>query len=232
MRARSKRPVRARSKGTAKARLTGTASAPVHAPSRLRFLGLAGIALVTLGAVGGCASDDSAQPSAVAVGPADETSAPATPPSPTLEPNFTPPEPVTSPFGLTVQVGPVEAALGHRASVVTLTNDGEQAVTVDGYPEVRILDADGQDLGVRTEHDSSYMAIDPGPAPVSIAPGEQVLSVISWSATVTDPDAVDRGAYVVVTTMPGEPQQTFPLDADLGSTGELSVTAWATELVE
>jgi len=216
--------VRARSKGTAKA--------PVHGSSRLRLLGLAGIALVTLGAVGGCASDDSVQPSAVAVGPADETSAPATPPSPTLAPTFTPPEPVTSPSGLTVQVGPVEAALGHRASVVTLTNDGEQAVTVDGYPEVRILDADGQDLGVRTEHDSSYMAIDPGPAPVSIAPGEQVLSVISWSATVTDPDAIDRGAYVVVTTMPGEPQQTFPLDADLGSAGELSVTAWATELVE
>ncbi len=215
-----------------RARSKGTAKAPVHGSSRLRLLGLAGIALVTLGAVGGCASDDSVQPSAVAVGPADETSAPATPPSPTLAPTFTPPEPVTSPSGLTVQVGPVEAALGHRASVVTLTNDGEQAVTVDGYPEVRILDADGQDLGVRTEHDSSYMAIDPGPAPVSIAPGEQVLSVISWSATVTDPDAIDRGAYVVVTTMPGEPQQTFPLDADLGSAGELSVTAWATELVE
>ena len=190
--------------------------------------------LVALGLVGGCATDDSARTSAVAVGPGDDASDPAaTPPSsPTPSPTFTPPEPTTSPSGLTLRVGQVEAALGHRASVVTLTNDGEQAVTVEGYPEVRVLDADGQDLGVHTEHDSSYMAIDPGPAAVSVAPGEQVLSVISWSSTVTDPDAAERGAYVVVTAIPGQPQQTFPLDADLGSAGEVSLTAWAAELVE
>nr|WP_221471276.1 DUF4232 domain-containing protein [Amycolatopsis umgeniensis] len=127
--------------------------------------------------------------------------------------------------GVTVKSGPVDAALGHRAIVLTLTNCGTTARTLTGYPEVRLLDKEKRPMTVEVEHGTSYMAIDPGAAPQTVQPGGTLLSVVSWSNTVTvgSPEA---GAYVTVAAAKGDPEQRITVDTDLGTTGKLTLTAW------
>ncbi|WP_409497230.1 DUF4232 domain-containing protein [Amycolatopsis sp. cmx-11-12] len=131
--------------------------------------------------------------------------------------------------GVTVKSGPVEAALGHRAIVVTLTNCGTAPRTLTGYPEIRLLDKEKRPMAVEVEHGTSYMAIDPGAAPQTVQPGGTLLSVVSWSNTVTvgSPEA---GAYVTVAAAKGDPEQRITVDTDLGTTGKLTLTAWNPKL--
>ncbi|KFZ77694.1 hypothetical protein ED92_38225 [Amycolatopsis sp. MJM2582] len=131
--------------------------------------------------------------------------------------------------GVTVKSGPVEAALGHRAVVLTLTNCGTTPRTLTGYPEIRLLDKEKRPMNVAVEHGTSYMAIDPGVSPQTVQPGGTLLSVVSWSNTVTvgSPEA---GAYVTVAAAKGEPEQRITVDTDLGTTGKLTLTAWNAKL--
>ncbi|WP_233599052.1 DUF4232 domain-containing protein [Amycolatopsis sp. WAC 01375] len=131
--------------------------------------------------------------------------------------------------GITVKSGPVDAALGHRAVVLTLTNCGTAPRTLTGYPEIRLLDKEKRPMAVEVEHGSSYMAIDPGVSPQTVQPGGTLLSVVSWSNTVTvgSPEA---GAYVTVAAAKGDPEQRITVDTDLGTTGKLKLTAWNPKL--
>ncbi|EMD24526.1 DUF4232 domain-containing protein [Amycolatopsis azurea] len=127
--------------------------------------------------------------------------------------------------GVTVKSGPVEVALGHRAVVLTLTNCGTTPRTLTGYPEVRLLDKKKQPMAVEVEHGTSYMAIDPGVSPQTVQPGGTLLSVVSWSNTVTA-GSPEAGAYVTVAAATGDPEQRITVDTDLGTTGKLTLTAW------
>ncbi|WP_236796929.1 DUF4232 domain-containing protein [Amycolatopsis sp. GM8] len=181
----------------------------------MRFLLLAAVLLLT--ACGQVAQPDNGlDPQLLTAGPV---------PSPSPVP------PIPAPGGpcLTVGAGQVEAALGHRASVVTMTNCDTEPVRVTGYPVVRLLDTGRAPMDVTVKHGSSYMAIDPGAKTVTVEPGGHALAVLSWSNTVTDGDSA-TGAYAQITPIPGAAAQTVPLDTDLGTTGELTVTAWALEL--
>ncbi|MFI6308398.1 DUF4232 domain-containing protein [Amycolatopsis thailandensis] len=131
--------------------------------------------------------------------------------------------------GVTVKSGPVEAALGHRAVVLTLTNCGTTPRTLTGYPEVRLLDREKRPMTVEVEHGTSYMAIDPGVSPQTVRPGGTLLSVVSWSNTVTA-GSPEAGAYVTVAAAKGDPEQRITVDTDLGTTGKLTLTAWNAEL--
>ncbi|MEU4671561.1 DUF4232 domain-containing protein [Amycolatopsis sp. NPDC023774] len=130
---------------------------------------------------------------------------------------------------LVVSAGIVEAGLGHRASVLTLTNNDSEAHTLDGYPTVKVLDGTGKPLDVQVHHGVSYFSPDPGPKPFTLAPHEKLLSVVSWSATVTSGETT-TGASVAVVAAPGGPEQTVPLKTDLGTTGEITVTAWMKDI--
>ncbi|GAA1972111.1 DUF4232 domain-containing protein [Amycolatopsis minnesotensis] len=132
--------------------------------------------------------------------------------------------------GVSLTAGPVEAALGHRASVVTMVNCGTKSLRVEGYPAVVLLDAARKPMTITIEHGVSYMARDPGPAPHTLEPGQHLLSVLSWSSTVTDGDSA-AGSFVTVTPVPGGEARTLPVDTDLGTTGKLTVTAWAPKLL-
>src|SRR3954470_23872419 len=79
---------------------------------------------------------------------------PAPTPTPTPSPTYAPP-PST---GLSLSVGQVEAGLGHRASVLTLTNRDSVPRKVTGYPDLKILAGDGSPLEVKVEHGTSYFA--------------------------------------------------------------------------
>ena len=146
---------------------------------------------------------------------------PTTTPSPTYAP---PP-----PNGLSLSVGQVEAGLGHRASVLTLTNLDTQPRKVTGYPDLKLLAADGSVVEVTVEHGTSYFARDLGPQNLTVQPGEKVLAVLAWSATVTDGDK-HTGAAISVVPVPGEPAQTQPLETDLGTTDTVKVSSWATKI--
>jgi hypothetical protein len=146
---------------------------------------------------------------------------PAPTPTPTPSPSYAPP-----PAGLSLSVGQVEAGLGHRASVLTLTNLDTVPRKVTGYPDLKILAGDGAPLDVKVLHETSYFAPDPGPQNLTLQPGEKALSVLAWSATVTSGDQ-HTGAAISVIPIPGEPAQRQPLETDLGTTDTVELSAWA-----
>ncbi len=146
-------------------------------------------------------------------------------PTTTPSPTYAPPPPA----GLSLSVGPVEAGLGHRASVLTLTNRDTVPRKVTGYPDVKILAGDGSPLDVEVLHETSYFAPDPGPQDLTLQPGGTALSVLAWSATVTSGDK-HTGAAVSVIPIPGEPAQKQPLETDLGTTDTVKLSAWATRI--
>lgn len=131
------------------------------------------------------------------------------------------------PSGLRVATGPVDAAMGLRAMTLTLTNCGKRSYEVNGYPSVRVLDGAGTPLtGVRTVQgtDKVFMAPeDPGPEPVTLAPGETARAGLYWRMGAED------GTYLRVAPKTGRdamnvrPQE--PLD--IGPENTLGTTAWA-----
>lgn len=123
----------------------------------------------------------------------------------------------------------VDAGLGHRGTVLTLLNCGLKTEIVNGYPALTVLDGERKPLGVVVKNGSSYFGRDQGPARIEVKPGMTVRSVVGWSATVTDGDKT-TGAYVSVAAARGQAPHVLPLETDLGTTGEISVTAWAVDL--
>lgn len=151
------------------------------------------------------------------------------PPVPTTTPTPSPAYGPPPSRGLSLSVGPVEAGLGHRASVLTLTNLDTVPRKVTGYPDVDVLAGDGSSLHVKVLHETSYFAPDPGPQDLTVQPGEKVLSVLAWSATVTSGDK-HTGAAISVVPIPGEAAQKQPLKTDLGTTDSVKLSAWATRV--
>jgi hypothetical protein len=145
---------------------------------------------------------------------------PSTPPSPR------PPKPTCPPSGASITVGEVDAALGHRAVVVKLTNCRAQTLTVNGYPDIKVLDAKKLPMQVKVTHGLSYMAIDPGPAKLRLHKGESVLAAASW-ANIVDA-GVDKasGTYLSVAAAAGDHPTIWPVDTDLGTTAKVTLTAW------
>jgi uncharacterized protein DUF4232 len=160
------------------------------------------------------------------------TTPPAPAPAPEAEAVPESPEPVTptcSPLGLLVTAGPVDAGLGHRAVVVTVTNCGDAPREVTGYAGVEVLDPGGRTMPFTVAHESTYMVIDPGPAPLVLQPGESAITGVSWSATVTA-GGLTEGQALRVIPVPGDPGQVLTMWVDAGTTGEIAVAAWAREL--
>ncbi|GAA2951817.1 hypothetical protein GCM10020227_18680 [Streptomyces flavovirens] len=69
--------------------------------------------------------------------------------------------------GAKVEMGPVSAAMFHRAVVLTLTNCGTEPYQVNGYPAVRALDEDGRRIPVPVNPGGSMFGQDQGPKAVA-----------------------------------------------------------------
>ncbi|MFF2326104.1 MULTISPECIES: DUF4232 domain-containing protein [unclassified Streptomyces] len=131
--------------------------------------------------------------------------------------------------GVVVDMGEVQAALGHRAVGLTLTNCGSKPYRVDGYPSVRALDDAGDPLPVPVNPGSSYMGSDPGPKEVMLKPGQTVRSLLAWVSTPTGGDLIE-GDALEVAPAPGLESRTFPLEgSDVRLLDELNMTAWRAE---
>ncbi|TDX03090.1 uncharacterized protein DUF4232 [Kribbella sp. VKM Ac-2566] len=138
----------------------------------------------------------------------------------------TPPPPTCPASGAMITVGPVEPALGHRAVVLKLTNCRTAPITVNGYPDVAVLNARRRTMNVTIEHGTSYMARDPGPTRIRLRKGESALAAVSWSSTVEVAEDKASGTYLAVARHRDERPVTWPVDTDLGTTAKVTLTAW------
>jgi hypothetical protein len=123
----------------------------------------------------------------------------------------------------------VDAAMGLRALTLTLTNCGDAALTVRGYPDLEVLDAAGNPLRVAVHHGVTVTTgiPDPGPAALTLRHGEQAVAVLAWRNAVTDPTVTaTTGAAFAVTPPGGTAPQVLHETIDVGNTGRLDTTAW------
>ncbi|WP_326663597.1 DUF4232 domain-containing protein [Streptomyces sp. NBC_00385] len=150
---------------------------------------------------------------------------PATRPAPTPTPTATGGCPAS---GLVVDMGPVEAALGHRAVGLTLTNCDSEPHRVNGYPSVQALDENGDALPVKVNPGSSYFGNDKGPEEVMLAPGKTMRSLLVWVSTPTGGDLIE-GDALEIAPAPGLEPRTFPLEgSDVRLLDEFNMTGWRT----
>jgi hypothetical protein len=152
------------------------------------------------------------------------TVAPASPsasPSPAGEEEIACPE-----GGVKITADRGDAAAGYREMSLHLTVCGDKPVTVNGRPEIVVLDKD---------HDTQDIAVIPsvhypGPArPMTLTPGKSTAAVMSWRNTYDDISKPPvSGAYLSVAVTAGGPRQLVkpPVPLDLGSTGRLEVSVW------
>lgn len=163
-------------------------------------------------------------------------SGPATAPASTVAE-----QPACPASGAAVSVRVTEAAMGLRYMVLALTNCGGETYTVAGYPEIVLLDEDGQRYdAVQVLHgagsvtgDDGYCTpsgrFDDGPQTVQLAPGQAAQASVAWRNTTTGEfDLLVNAPVMAIVPAPGEQPQHLTPDApvDLGTTGRLAVSAW------
>lgn len=131
------------------------------------------------------------------------------------------------PSGARVETGPVDGAMGLRAMTLTLTNCSEQPYELNGYPAVRVLDEKGTPLtGVRTVEGTDEVPMapeDPGPAPLTLDPGESARAGLYWRMAAEDGTylrVVPQRGRKALNVRPAEP-------LDIGPQNTLGTTAWA-----
>ncbi|MET7423429.1 DUF4232 domain-containing protein [Dactylosporangium sp. NPDC005555] len=132
--------------------------------------------------------------------------------------------------GVSLSVGEVDAAMGLRAVGVTLRNCGTAVYTVQGYPEVDILDTDRRVLDVTVLDGTAAVATieryDVPPKRLDVPPGGIAVAVLVWRNLTTDAATVAKGAYVSVAPAPGLPRHTLSLMTDPGNTGKMGISPW------
>lgn len=135
--------------------------------------------------------------------------------------------------GLRVTAGVVDAAMGLRSFGVRLVNCGNTSRTVDGYPDVRVLDERGRTLDVAVHHGLAAVARsgvdDSAPRPVTLRPGQAAEAAVMWRNTYDDAGRPPlRGTHLNVAPTAGAAWQQVTPDGgvDLGSTGKLAVGPW------
>ncbi|MEK8142598.1 DUF4232 domain-containing protein [Streptomyces sp. M10(2022)] len=93
--------------------------------------------------------------------------------------------------GAVVEMGQVQAAMFHRAVVLTLTNCGTKPYRVHGYPSVRALDEDGRRIPVPVNAGRSMFGDDQGPQDVTLEPHGKVTSILAWVSTKEGGDLIE-----------------------------------------
>ena len=117
-----------------------------------------------------------------------------------------------------------DGATGHRGQALSLVNVSEEACVVDGYPDVAYGDQNGHVLDVTVEHGRSFMAEDPGPASITLQPGEAASAVIGWDANSVHGQLAARSLWLAA--RPGEERLSWDVSLDIISGSTVHVTAW------
>lgn len=172
--------------------------------------------------------------SAAAQGEADPSGAAAPDPSaegepvPTAAPaDVEPGEGACTAENTTILTPPPDGATGHRGQALTLVNVSEEPCTIEGYPDVAYGDQNGHLLDVTVERGRSFMAEDPGAAPVTLQPQGAATAVIGWDANSVNGQLAARSIWVAV--LPGEQRLSWDMPLDIVPGATVHVTAWYLE---
>ncbi|MEV7603088.1 DUF4232 domain-containing protein [Kitasatospora sp. NPDC089797] len=135
--------------------------------------------------------------------------------------------------GVRVSTDAGDAAMGLRVVGLHLRNCGTAAVTVNGYPELQLLDLEHRPVdGVQLLRGGAGIASGTGaddpPRAVALKPGEGARASLVWRNTTGAGDPVNA-PYVRVRAMPGAAPVMVVPELDLGTTGRLGVGAWVRE---
>ena len=207
------------------ARLRGGPSAlPYHRPA---------VVLAVLGLLAGCApAQDSGGVTAAATdAPPVSVVTPDAPPTGT-QPTAGTDQPRPCPAdGVRISHLGVSAAMGLRAMSLELVNCGSHPYRLHGYPDLRLLDGDGNLIRVRVIHGAKDITsgFDDPPRPLTLAPGEAAGAAVLWRNLVDDPTVVATNAErLEVAPAEGQPTQELAIQGpiDLGNTTRVGVSAW------
>ncbi|MFH0174028.1 DUF4232 domain-containing protein [Streptomyces cacaoi] len=137
---------------------------------------------------------------------------------------------VCPPSGIRVSADDGDAAMGLRVVGLILENCGDRDYTVDGYPQVSLLDEDHEPIdGVKIFKGSGGIStvtgFDDPPRPVALKPGERASAGLMWRNTTGFGTAVDVPYVRVRAKSDAAPVMVTP-HLDLGTTGKLGVSPW------
>ena len=114
--------------------------------------------------------------------------------------------------------------------VLLLTNCGQAATVVKGYPDLALQDDHAEPLAVRVTHDKPGTFPDLRVVAVPLRPGARAQAYLTWRGTVELEGSVLQTEGLLVRPRPvGGPRaaaQLLPLTVDLGTTRTVDVTAW------
>ncbi|GAB3013061.1 hypothetical protein GCM10023080_095150 [Streptomyces pseudoechinosporeus] len=166
---------------------------------------------------------------------------PKPPPSPSLTLSVEPPPAVTPeaspsvpvqqesgcpPSGVRFGTELVQGAMGLRATSLILTNCGSRPYELNGYPSIQVLDEESLPLtGVRTVEGTDEVSMapeDPGPEPLTLAPGERAYASLYWRMNN------EKGIYLRVTPAKGREVTTVRAEdyLDIGPDNVLGTSPW------
>ncbi|WP_031065613.1 DUF4232 domain-containing protein [Streptomyces sp. NRRL WC-3742] len=132
--------------------------------------------------------------------------------------------------GLRLYADQGDAAMGLRAVGLLLQNCGTTPVTLDGYPQLQLLDLEHQPVdGIHLLSGGTEIATGTGadapPKRFTLRPGERARSTLVWRNTTQDGAPVNVPYARVRATPTAAPVMVTP-EFDLGTTGRLGIGAW------
>lgn len=130
-----------------------------------------------------------------------------------------------------------DSAMGLRVRGIEVVNCGAQPIELNGYPQVKLLDEQWQQLDVQILDGAGGIALvegfDIAPQPITLQPGERAKSGFIWRNTNTSIDPPLVGRHIDIAAVPGGQWQSLvamppgeDFHVDLGSTGRMGVQAW------
>lgn len=137
---------------------------------------------------------------------------------------------VCPPSGIRLTADEGDAAMGLRVVGLHLENCGKTDYSLNGYPELTLLNEDGEPVdGIRILHGGDSISTGTGyddpPSLLTLKPGETAVSGLVWRNTTGAGTAVNI-PHVRVRAKPGAAPVTVTPHLDLGTTGKLGVGAW------
>jgi hypothetical protein len=126
--------------------------------------------------------------------------------------------------GLLVTAARGEAAAGYREMTLYVANCGAEVCTIQGRPDIVVLDDKQNPLPVKVVPNVFFTA---SPRKMTLKPGTRAMATLSWHSTVTTGE-VATGVFLSVAPVAGVQHQivTLPAPLDLGTTGRLEASAW------
>lgn len=197
--------------------------------------GAAVVALVTVSAFGQQASyTASVQESAVLEGASPDEGALPDPyaegdPVPTAAPDAVQPGAQwCTPDEAMLLLGEADAATGHRVQSIRMMNFSDAPCIAEGYVDVAFGDQNGNELAVAVTPGSSFMAPDPGSAPIEIPAGGSAIAFLGWDAAPTAGALVTRTLHGAL--HPGLVRGSWPVELDIVEGSTVEITAWQPDI--